>query len=209
MPIEHGAPPELRVTDTVFWYGAQTDFASTGRELLLVTRFDVGGGDTVQGSPPWLDRLRAGVDLPERGRPLPEPGRPFRVSGHDRPAGGAVAAVGRRAVDGGTTIFAPENPSFESEFKSSISQVGISGFVNTLGTTLAPLYGIMIVDDYLIMRQQLVLKDRYSDAAAARDHDPRGWKPEAARAHRGVSARSVHMHPFDRLLQFERQRLHA
>lgn len=53
VPIEHGAPPELRVTDTVFWYGAQTDFASTGRELLLVTRFDVGGGDTVQGSPPW------------------------------------------------------------------------------------------------------------------------------------------------------------
>ena len=39
----------LRATVAVFWYGAQTYFASTALELLLVTLFDVGGGDTVLG----------------------------------------------------------------------------------------------------------------------------------------------------------------
>ena len=45
---------------------------------------------------------------------------------------------------------------------SVISQIGITGFVNTLGATLAPLYGIMIADYYLVRRQRLVLADLYS-----------------------------------------------
>ncbi len=45
---------------------------------------------------------------------------------------------------------------------SFISSIGITGFVNTMGATLAPLYGIMVVDYYLIRRQHLDLADLYS-----------------------------------------------
>lgn len=38
---------------------------------------------------------------------------------------------------------------------SYISQFGISSFVNTLGAMLAPIYGIMVVDYYLLRRQRL------------------------------------------------------
>ncbi len=37
---------------------------------------------------------------------------------------------------------------------SFINEVGMGGFVNTLGATLAPLYGIMIVDYYLIRNKR-------------------------------------------------------
>ncbi|MBI6628779.1 NCS1 family nucleobase:cation symporter-1 [Pontibaca salina] len=45
---------------------------------------------------------------------------------------------------------------------SFISQFGISGFVNTLGATLAPLYGIMIADYYALRRQKLNPADLYN-----------------------------------------------
>jgi NCS1 family nucleobase:cation symporter-1 len=41
---------------------------------------------------------------------------------------------------------------------SVISQLGMFGFVNTLGSVLAPMYGIMIADYYLIKKQKLMYK---------------------------------------------------
>ncbi len=62
---------------------------------------------------------------------------------------------------------------------SFISEVGISGFVNTLGATLAPLYGIMIVDYYLIRQQRLVVDDLYSADPDARYAYRGGWNDKA------------------------------
>ena len=45
---------------------------------------------------------------------------------------------------------------------SFISEFGIGGFVNTLGATLAPLYGILIVDYYLLRKQHLNRDDLYN-----------------------------------------------
>lgn len=62
---------------------------------------------------------------------------------------------------------------------SFISQVGIAGFVNTLGATLAPLYGIMIVDYYVVRRQRLILKDLYSTNPAGAYAYTNGWNHKA------------------------------
>lgn len=45
---------------------------------------------------------------------------------------------------------------------SFISEFGIGTFVNTLGATLAPLYGILIVDYYSVRKQELKLADLYN-----------------------------------------------
>ena len=55
-----------------------------------------------------------------------------------------------------------------------ISQFGIGGFVNTLGATLAPLYGILIVDYYLIRRQELNCDDLYN-MTGGEYHYGNGW----------------------------------
>ncbi|UOA26611.1 NCS1 family nucleobase:cation symporter-1 [Pseudosulfitobacter sp. DSM 107133] len=46
---------------------------------------------------------------------------------------------------------------------SFISEFGIGGFVNTLGATLAPIYGIMIVDYYVLRRQSLDVAGLYDE----------------------------------------------
>lgn len=46
---------------------------------------------------------------------------------------------------------------------SFIANFGIGGFVNTLGATLAPIYGIMIVDYYLLRRQTLDVAGLYDE----------------------------------------------
>ena len=43
-----------------------------------------------------------------------------------------------------------------------ISQIGIGGFVNTLGATLAPLFGILIVDYFVVRKQVLSQEDLYN-----------------------------------------------
>lgn len=60
-----------------------------------------------------------------------------------------------------------------------INEVGISGFVNTLGATLAPLYGIMVVDYYLVRRQRLLLRDLYSTDPAGQYAYTAGWNRKA------------------------------
>ena len=46
---------------------------------------------------------------------------------------------------------------------SFIANFGIGGFVNTLGATLAPIYGIMIVDYYLLRHQTLDVAGLYDE----------------------------------------------
>ncbi len=62
---------------------------------------------------------------------------------------------------------------------SFISQVGIGAFVNTLGATLAPLYGIMVVDYYLIRKQKLNVKALYDSSSASRYYYTQGWNRTA------------------------------
>ena len=62
---------------------------------------------------------------------------------------------------------------------SLISQIGISAFVNTLGATLAPLYGIMIVDYYWQKKQQLHVNDLYSTDPDAAYSYTNGWNKSA------------------------------
>ena len=59
-----------------------------------------------------------------------------------------------------------------------ISEIGISGFVNTLGATLAPLYGILVVDYYLIRRQKLNRDELYNMSGGAY-HYGNGWHDNA------------------------------
>ena len=46
---------------------------------------------------------------------------------------------------------------------SVITQMGIFPFVNTLGAILAPVFGIMIVDYYIIKKETISLDDLYTD----------------------------------------------
>ena len=59
-----------------------------------------------------------------------------------------------------------------------ISSIGISGFVNTLGATLAPLYGILVVDYYLIRKQELSRADLYNMEGGIY-HYGNGWNQNA------------------------------
>lgn len=59
-----------------------------------------------------------------------------------------------------------------------ISQIGIAGFVNTLGATLAPLFGILIVDYYVVRKQQLSRDDLYN-MKGGKYHYKKGWHDNA------------------------------
>ncbi|WP_010488741.1 NCS1 family nucleobase:cation symporter-1 [Pseudomonas sp. S9] len=62
---------------------------------------------------------------------------------------------------------------------SFISQVGIAGFVDTLGAVLAPLYGILVADYYLISKQRLNLQDLFSAEEGASYYYDGGWNRKA------------------------------
>jgi NCS1 family nucleobase:cation symporter-1 len=62
---------------------------------------------------------------------------------------------------------------------SVISQIGIFNFVNTLGAVLAPVYGIMICDYYLVKHQKLDIQQLFSsDPSGAYFYD-NGWNRKA------------------------------
>lgn len=82
-----------------------------------------------------------------------------------------------------TSIFALVIGGFWNSF---ISQFGISGFVNTLGATLAPIFGIMIVDYYTHRKQELDVDDLY-DMKGGRYRYGNGWNDAAVKAF-GLSA---------------------
>jgi NCS1 family nucleobase:cation symporter-1 len=77
-----------------------------------------------------------------------------------------------------TSVFALVIGGFWNSF---ISQFGIGGFVNTLGATLAPIFGIMIVDYYLHRRQRLDLDGLY-DMTGGPYHYRDGWNDAAVKA---------------------------
>jgi len=60
-----------------------------------------------------------------------------------------------------------------------ISNVGLPLFVDTLGAILAPLYGILVADYYIIQRQYLKIADLYSTSPAGRYHFTKGWNVRA------------------------------
>lgn len=62
---------------------------------------------------------------------------------------------------------------------SLISQIGIPGFVNTLGAILAPVYGIMIADYYLIRKQHLDVEQLFSAKPGSAYYYENGWNTKA------------------------------
>jgi len=51
-----------------------------------------------------------------------------------------------------------------------ITQMGLFPFVNTLGAILAPVFGIMIVDYYIIKKEKLDIDDLFDDSPKGRYH---------------------------------------
>ena len=60
-----------------------------------------------------------------------------------------------------------------------ITQMGLFPFVNTLGAILAPVFGIMIVDYYIIKKEQLDVDALFDDSAKAKYHYNGGFNHKA------------------------------
>lgn len=74
---------------------------------------------------------------------------------------------------------------------SVISQIGVPGFVNALGAVVAPFYGIIVVDYYLIKRQHLDMQDLFSSAPGGAYHYVNGWNTRALIAFGGAAVFSL------------------
>ena len=72
-----------------------------------------------------------------------------------------------------------------------ISNVGIAAFVDTLGAVLAPLYGILVADYYLVRKQQLNLQDLFSAEPGSTYYYNGGWNRNAMIAFGVASVFSV------------------
>jgi len=62
---------------------------------------------------------------------------------------------------------------------SFISAVGIAAFVDTLGAVLAPLYGIIVADYYLVRRQRLDVQQLFSSEPNTAYYFSAGWNRKA------------------------------
>jgi NCS1 family nucleobase:cation symporter-1 len=62
---------------------------------------------------------------------------------------------------------------------STISQLGIFGFVNTLGAVLAPIYGIMMVDYYMLKKGKLNVEELFSASEDGEYYYDNGWNKKA------------------------------
>lgn len=60
-----------------------------------------------------------------------------------------------------------------------ISQIGVPGFVNALGAVVAPFYGIIVVDYYLLRRQRLCLQELFSSSPDSAYYYANGWNTQA------------------------------
>ncbi len=58
---------------------------------------------------------------------------------------------------------------------SVITQMGMFPFVNTLGAILAPVFGIMITDYYIIKKERISVDDLFSDSANGKYHYNNGF----------------------------------
>lgn len=74
---------------------------------------------------------------------------------------------------------------------SFISNMGIAAFVDTLGAILAPLYGIMVADYYLIRRQHLNVQHLFSAEPGSTYYFNGGWNRKAMIAFGVASVFSV------------------
>jgi len=62
---------------------------------------------------------------------------------------------------------------------STISQLGIFGFVNTLGAVLAPIYGIMMVDYYMLKKGKLNVEALFTTSRKGIYYYDNGWNKKA------------------------------
>ncbi|WP_110689867.1 NCS1 family nucleobase:cation symporter-1 [Salinicola endophyticus] len=60
-----------------------------------------------------------------------------------------------------------------------ISHIGIPGFVNALGAVIAPFYGIIVADYYLVRHQRLDIQDMFSSDPDGAYHYVKGWNRRA------------------------------
>ncbi|MGM0543196.1 MAG: NCS1 family nucleobase:cation symporter-1 [Pseudomonadota bacterium] len=74
---------------------------------------------------------------------------------------------------------------------SVISQIGVPGFVNALGAIVAPFYGIIVVDYYLIKRQHLNMQALFSAEPDAAYYYTQGWNTRALMAFGGAAIFSL------------------
>lgn len=58
---------------------------------------------------------------------------------------------------------------------SAISQIGIVGFVNAIGAIIAPFFGILVVDYYLIKHQNLDMQELFNDQSTGIYYYQKGW----------------------------------
>lgn len=65
---------------------------------------------------------------------------------------------------------------------SLISQIGIAGFVDTLGAILAPLYGILIADYYVVQKRHLLIDQMFTADPSGRYYYDGGWNRRAIMA---------------------------
>ena len=62
---------------------------------------------------------------------------------------------------------------------SVVSQMGIFGFVNTFGAVLAPIFGIMMVDHYMLKGEELDVDDLFNESADGAYYYENGWNKKA------------------------------
>ena len=62
---------------------------------------------------------------------------------------------------------------------SFISKIGIVGFVNAIGAVIAPFFGILIIDYYLIKRQHIDMNNLFSDQPTGAYYYYKGWNIRA------------------------------
>ena len=62
---------------------------------------------------------------------------------------------------------------------SVISNIGMFPFVNTLGAILAPVYGIMIIDYYIIKKENIDVNELFSTTSSGPYYYNGGWNTKA------------------------------
>jgi NCS1 family nucleobase:cation symporter-1 len=62
---------------------------------------------------------------------------------------------------------------------SVVSKLGMFGFVNSLGALLAPMYGIMIADYYLVKKEEIDVNDLFSADPSGKYYYDGGWNRKA------------------------------
>ncbi|TFH86046.1 NCS1 family nucleobase:cation symporter-1 [Billgrantia azerbaijanica] len=74
---------------------------------------------------------------------------------------------------------------------SVISQIGVPGFVNALGAVVAPFYGIIVVDYYLVKHQHLDMQQLFSSEPGTAYYYVNGWNTRALLAFGGAALFSL------------------